>query len=236
MKRLILFILAVACLTLPPRASGQDERILINKGRIPLEADEAKQFVPPGWKIEEQVSGDLNSDGLNDVVLKLVEDKPATDSEGVATERSRALVILLRAQGDKLTRAAVADKLLQCTRCGGAFYGVSESPANIHIERAGLVVDQDHGSRNLTNTTYRFRYDAAAKQFLLIGFDYADADRATANVISESSNYLTGVRVVTRGKGNQDVKSRTTFVKKNISIESVDSEKFEEEAVKRLKL
>jgi len=97
-----------------------------------------------------------------------------------------------------------------------------------------LVVDQDHGSRNLTNTTYRFRYDAASQQFILIGFDYADADRATANVNSESTNYLTGVRITTRGKGNRDVKSRSIIPVKKISIETVDSEKYEEAAAKRL--
>ena len=133
-------------------------------------------------------------------------------------------------------RAAVADKLLQCTRCGGAFYGVSESPANVQIEKGIIVVDQDHGSRNLTNTTYRFRYDAASQQFILIGFDYADADRATASVVSESTNYLTGVRIVTRGKGNRDIKSRSTIPVKKTSIEQVDSEKFEAAAAKRLGL
>ena len=236
MQRLIPCVLAAAFLTLPPLSFGQEARPLIDKKRIPAAGAEAKSFVPPGWKIEEQIAGDLNADGLADIVLKLVEDKPATDNEGVATERSRALVILFRGQDDKLTRAAVVGRLLQCTRCGGAFYGVSESPANVQIERGGLSVDQDHGSRNLTNTNYRFRYDAPSLQLVLIGFDYADADRATANVISESSNYLTGVRITTRGKGDRDLKSRTTFVKKKISIEAVDYEKFEAEAVKRLKL
>jgi hypothetical protein len=236
MNRLIQFSLLAAFLTLPQLAYGQEERVLIDKTRVPTEAGEISKFVPSGWKIEEQVEGDLNGDAVSDVVLKLVEDKPAMDGEGMATERARALVILWKTPAGKLARAAVADRLLQCTRCGGAFYGVSESPANVQIEKGVLVVDQDHGSRNLTNTYYRFRYDAATGQLLLIGFDYADADRATANVISESSNYLTGVRITTRGKGERDVKTRSTFVKQKISIEAVDSEKFEEAAVKRLKL
>jgi hypothetical protein len=226
---------AVAVLfLLPPFCIAQEQRSLISKTRIPAEADNLEKFAPAGWKIEEQLTGDLNGDSVPDFALKLVEDKPAKDSEDTATERQRALVIVLQKQGGKLSRAAVADKLLQCTRCGGAFYGVSESPANVQIEKGILVVDQDHGSRNLTNTTYRFRYDPASQQFLLIGFDYADADRATANVISESTNYLTGVRITTRGKGTRDVKTRSTVPVKKISIEQVDSEKFEEDAAKRL--
>ncbi len=228
---------AVAVLfLLPPFCVAQEERRLINKSQIPAEADSVEKFAPAGWKIEEQVSGDLNGDSLPDFAVKLVEDKPATDSEGMATERQRALVIVLQKSGGKFSRAAVADKLLQCTHCGGAFYGVSESPANVQIEKGVIVVDQDHGSRNLTNTYYRFRYDAASREFILIGFDYADADRLTANVISESTNYTTGVRITTKGKGNRDVKTRSRIPMKKISIEHVDSQKFEEAATKRLGL
>ena len=70
----------------------------------------------------------------------------------------------------------------------------------------------------------------------MIGFDYADADRLTANVVSESTNYFTGVRITFRGKGKRDVKTRTVIPKKKISIEDVDYEKFEESATKRLGL
>src|SRR5262245_50311118 len=109
---------AVAVLFLVPSLGlAQDDRRLIDKNRIPAEAETIAAFVPRGWKIEEQVAGDLNGDSAPDYLLKLVEDKPAKDEEGVATERQRALVIVLQKQGGKLSRAAVADKLLQCTRC-----------------------------------------------------------------------------------------------------------------------
>ena len=225
----------VAFLLLPPFCFAQEPN-LIRKSQIAAEADSIEKFVPAGWKIEEQVRGDLNGDSIPDYAVKLVEDKPGKDSDDVATERQRALVIVLRKEGGKLSRAAVAARLLQCTRCGGSFYGVSESPANVQIDKGLIVVDQDHGSRNLTNTTYRFRYDAATQQFILIGFEYADADRATAQVIAESTNYLTGVRIVTRSKGDRDLKSQSKIPVKKTSIELVDSEKFEEAAAKRLGL
>jgi hypothetical protein len=217
-------------------ASAQDDRVFIDRARIPAVAGDVSTFAPLGWKIEEQVNGDLNGDGLPDHALKFVEDKPAKDQGDVATERARALVIVFQEKDGKLTRAAVADKLLQCTRCGGAFYGVVESPANVKIERGVIVVDQDHGSRELTNTTYRFRYDPDTQKFVLIGFDYADSDRATAQVVSESTNYLTGVRKVSRDKGNRILNSTTQIPRKKIFIDRVDSEKFEEDAAKRLHL
>lgn len=227
---------AAVILIVPPFCFAQDSRNLINKAGIPAEAGNLQSFVPRGWKIEAQITGDLNGDTVADYALKLVEDKPAKDTDDTASERQRALVIVLQKSGGRLERAAVADKLLQCTRCGGSFYGVSESPANVAIEKGVLIVDQDHGSRNLTNTTYKFRLDPATQQFNLIGFDYADADRATAQVIAESNNYVTGLRVVTRSKGARDVESRSKIQRTKTSIEKVDSEKFEAAAVKRLGL
>ncbi len=224
-----LFVWAAPC-------PAQDEAGKIDKSLVPAEASSPAGFVPRGWKIEEQLRADLDGDSAPDYVLKLVEDKPDKNAEGNATERGRALVIALQRGEGKLLRAAVAANLLQCTLCGGAFYGVSESPANVAIEKNTVVVDQDHGSRNLTNTTYRFRYDAGSQKFLLIGFDYADADRLTANVISESTNYLTGIRKTTRGKGNKDVSTTTRIQKKTIFLDDADSDVLEAEAAKRLGL
>jgi len=226
----------VLCVALSGLVFAAQDPVPIDKSRIPAVAGNVKEFVPPGWKIEEQLAGDLNGDGLPDHALKLVEDKPAKDQDDIATERARALVIALASKDGKLSRAGVADKLLQCTRCGGAFYGVSESPANVQIDKGSIVVDQDHGSRNLTNTTYRFRYDPETQRFVLIGFEYADADRTTAQVVSESTNYLTGVRKVARDKGEKTLQSSTRIPRTKIFLEQVDSEKFEAAAAKRLGL
>lgn len=210
--------------------------VLIDKSRIPAAAGNVREFVPTGWKIEEQVAGDLNGDGVPDFALKLVEDKPAKNPDDVATERARALVIALASNDGKLSRAGVADKLLQCTRCGGAFYGVVESPATVTIEKGSVLVEQDHGSRELTNTSYRFRYDADTQKLVLIGFDYAYADRMTAQVVSESTNYLTGVRKVARDKGEKTLRSSTRIPRTKIFLDQVDYERFEEDAAKRLGL
>jgi hypothetical protein len=230
----LLFALFFSAIPLVAIASIQDP-VRIDKSRIPREGMSAKDFVPRGWKVEEEIAGDLNGDSLPDLALKLVEDKPAKDKDGDATERQRALVIALRGNAGKLTRAAVADKLLQCTRCGGAFYGVVEAPAEVTIEKGVLVVNQEHGSRDLTNTTYRFRYESDTGKFALIGFDLVDADRLTATVVSESTNYRTGVRIVTRDKGKSR-NSRTAIAKKKFYLDDVDGEAFEAAAYKRLGL
>ena len=207
----------------------------IDKSRIPVEADKPINFVPPSWKIEEQVTGDLNGDSLPDYALKLVEDKPAKKND-VANDRGRALVIVMNDKSGKLSRAAITDKLLQCTTCGGAFYGVMEAPASVQIEKGILVVDQDHGSRDVTRLTYRFRYEPETKKFLLIGFDLANNDRVTGMVVTESTNYLTWVRIVTRGKGKKVTTSRTQIPKAQLYLEQIDNEEFETAALERLHL
>ena len=217
-------------------AAAQDEAATIDKSRIPAQAANPAQFAPSGWKIEQQVKGDLNGDSLVDYAIKLVEDKPEKNSEGDPTERGRALVIVLATKGGKFERAGVADKLLQCTRCGGAFYGVVESPANVSIDKAVVVVEQDHGSRDVTDTTYRFRFDSATQRFVLIGFDLSDVDRLTASGVTESTNYLTGIRITTRGKGNRDTKMRTVVAKKTIYLDDASAGDLEGAALKRLHL
>jgi len=206
---------------------AQDDRTTIKKSLIPATGSDTRDFIPSGWKLEEQLSSDLNGDGTSDYVLKLIENKPAK-SPGEENDRARALIVVFQGADGKLSRAAIADKLLQCTGCGGAFYGVVDAPANVKIENNVIVVDQDHGSREVSDETFRFRYDPASQRFILIGFDYTYHDRLTTRGSSESTNYLTGVRK-TNGRAS-------TVPKSKIFLDDVDYEKFEEGAVKRLGL
>jgi hypothetical protein len=204
-----------------------------DKSKLPEAGQSAADFVPPGWVLEEQVAGDLNGDAVLDLALKLVQEKPAGAKEDEIIERQRALVVLFKGGDGRLRRAAVADKVLQCTSCGGAFYGVVEAPAEVKIERGVIVVSQDFGSREVTEHTYRFRYEPAAARFVLIGFDSTTRDRLTATVTQESTNYLTGRKVTTTTtppktpRGRDAVKTTTqTVARKRTPMEEVDRESF----------
>jgi hypothetical protein len=216
---------------------AQEDRVVIDPSQIPNEASGISGFVPKGWKIEEQITGDLNNDSLPDYVLKLVEDKPEKqDDSDFPAERQRALIIVFGTKEGKLSRAAVAERLLQCTTCGGAFYGVGEAPADIKIKKGVLVVNQDRGSRELNDETYRFRYESDTGKFALIGFDFACRDRLTGNEVFESTNYLTGMRIVTRKKEDTSKTYQQSVPKEKVYIEQVDSDEFDAAAVKRLHL
>lgn len=216
-----------------PSSSPAQDGAAFDKSKVPAEGRAVTDFVPAGWVLEEQVAGDLNGDAAPDLALKLVQEKPANAREGEIVERQRALVVLFKGSDGVLRRAGVADKVLQCTSCGGAFYGVVEAPAEVKIERGVIVVSQDFGSREVTEHTYRFRYEPAAGRFVLIGFDSTSRDRLTATVTQESTNFLTGRKVTTvstppkTSRGRDAVKTTTqTVARKRTPMEEVDRESY----------
>jgi hypothetical protein len=168
------------------------------------------EFVPKDWMIEAQIEGDLNRDGISDLAVTLVEKQPADADKDNPPERQRALLILFKAADGRLSRAALAGKVLLCTRCGGAFYGVAETPTNVAINNGVVVIKQDYGSRELTEELFRFRYDPEPKRFVLIGADVKTFDRATGEGVTESTNFLTSVKLVTKTKLNQKTDKTVT--------------------------
>lgn len=232
MRRLA--IVVTAFLVGAGSAFAQEDRVEIDRSKLPLEAAAVEAFVPPGWVVEEQITGDLNGDAVPDVALKLIQPEPQTEEE-IPSDRFRALVVLFR-EGDTLRRAAVADRLLQCANCGGAFYCAGNAPANVRIEKGVLLVEQDHGSRDVTETVYRFRYEPSSKRFALIGFDYSSRDRAAGGFVAESTNFLTGLRVTSRGKGSKESTSKTKVGRQSTYLDAIDADAYEATATERLGL
>ena len=213
---------------------AQDEPTRLDASLVPATAADADGFVPDGWKIEKVVKGDVTADAKEDLLLVLIEDKPKKEDEMV--DRARALVVVSKGDNGEWRNAAVASSLLQCTACGGAFYGAMDAPVDVSIEKGVIVVSQEHGSREVTNTTLKFRYDAQPDMFLLIGYDYATRDRADGSVYVESTNYLTGKRITETGKGKRSTKKTTNVAKDRASITEVDYSAYEEAAAGRLGL
>jgi opacity protein-like surface antigen len=184
----------------PDAATRQDDEAprYLDAKLVPTEGRAVADFVPRGWKLEGdegEATGDLNKDGAPDKVLRLVEDVPVERPDGVYNTRYRALVVLLGQTGGGLKRAAVATRLLGCSLCAGALGDPEGGNITVEIKGGVLNVHQLSGSREATDLTQRFRYDAASGRFALIGQDVETYDRAEGNSDSVSTNYLTGVRV-----------------------------------------
>jgi len=233
-KLFLLNLLILGCTGLTP---AQDDKVIVDESKLPRLADAVETFVPAGWTIEEQISGDLNNDSTPDVALKITEKKSANATEDDPVSRERVLMILFKNADNKFERVATVDGLLQCTGCGGAFFGVVEAPADVKINKGVLIVEQESGSRNVTETTFRFRYDPVVKKFTLIGYDAVDRDRATGEIVSNSSNFLTGVKITEIYQYNQKLdkqqlksKHQTKIAKAPQYLEDIDYEKIGDDA------
>ena len=166
----------------------------------PATAASPEKAIPRGWRVEAEtddvLTGDLNSDGRPDQVLRLVQDLPLETADHVPRTRFRALVVLLARPEGGYAVAGATTKLLLCSTCAG----VRGDPAGggniqIRVERGVIVIQQQSGSRFSYDHTARFRLDREMNRFLLIGEDFDNNDTATGDRTVESSNYLTGVRL-----------------------------------------
>lgn len=217
----------------PSRTAAQETRHALDAKLVPMSGATTQAFIPKGWKAQDEVTGDLNGDGLPDAVLQLIEDKPARDAKDEYQERQRAMLILFKTADGKYTRAAVANKLLMCASCGGMLGGAGgDAPgADVKIEKGVLIVSQLSGSREATDLLQRFRYDPAAQKFWLIGQDITNVDRLTGASEQVSTNFLTGKQITERRKINSKTEkevllSKQTKVvpKTRKTIEQVDYE------------
>ncbi len=180
------------------RAAGPrqtDERRFLDAKLVPAEGRAPSDFVPRGWKLEEEVKGDLDGDRVEDLALRLIEDLPV-ETGGVWNARHRALVILFGRAAGGFSRAAVASRVLSCSTCAGMLGDPEGGNISLEIKSGVLNVSQLSGSREATDLTQRFRHDPRRGRFLLIGEDIETRDRAVGDSQSQSTNYLTGVRVV----------------------------------------
>ena len=213
----LLFLAGVA----PARA--QDAPTIIDPAQVPAHGARAEDFVPRGWKIGARAEGDLNRDRRPDHVLQLVPEEH--DSSGItAAPEAHALLILLSADAGRLRRAGLATKLLVPI---APQYGLELS-----IKNGALTVNQNYGMTDVIDLTHRFRYEAAAARFLLIGketwnYHRPQGPRWPSTRVSE--NYLTGERLTTTERWLNDGTQKATTLRAKIArarvfIEDVDED------------
>lgn len=170
---------------------------------VPQRAKAAEAFAPRGWKTEKVARGDLNRDGRADAAIVLVEAKSARVEDGVPMGRRRALVIAFN-QRRGWKRVGFSNQILLGTRDGGAFYGATEAPVEVAIQKGVVLVNMEFGSREVTTTTHRLRWDPRRRAVYVIGMDTATRDRAMGGGETVSANYLTGARKTTTYKTGTD--------------------------------
>lgn len=154
---------------------------------LPTAGKSLADFLPGGWTVGDQASGDLNGDGVSDIAAILVQGNPSGNQSEPEDDFDRALIVLLGHAKGKFTLAGKNGGLLLCKGCGGVKEGVG-----ISSKKAVIVVQQWSGSREFTDETWRFRYDPKTQRFVIIGRDLENGDGMLGTGTIESFNYLTG--------------------------------------------
>lgn len=180
--------------------------------------DSFNRWVPKGWKLIHKASGDLNRDGVDDMVLVLENTSPAHFKKkepgqfgpDTLNVNPRRIVVLLKApQG--FTEVLRRDDLLptqhdENTPC------LEDPLANggVSIARGNLVIELQQwlscGSYGVLGETFTFRLQGS--RFQLVGYDRSESSRNIGNRSHTSTNFLTGQRKRTTGANDFDEKPR----------------------------
>lgn len=136
-----------------------------------------ESFVGDGMEVETRFDGDLNGDGLADVVFVERSNDDKRDMVALFGYRSETDVGF-----DKVGTMTLDPFPL--------------GPASFSFKKGVLAVDDLTGGTTATSSTYRFRFDAAARRMRLIGIDAKLYSRTNNHGWSSISwNLLTGAMV-----------------------------------------
>jgi hypothetical protein len=193
--------------------------------KLPATAAAPAAFIPRGWELEDQIKGDLNGDGIADLVLQEIAVVPKTEKDPDLFDRSRMLVVLLK-QKNGYKCIGMSKNCLLSTQSGG----VKGAMITIKISKGILVIENAGGSRELSTDTLRFRYDPKMDKLMLIGIDRNVVDTLTLTSENRSINLLTHKKI--------DELATTKYIKKNDTwrVASHESTQSKETAMKSVPL
>lgn len=146
-------------------------------GESPPGATGIESFVGDGMEVETRFDGDLNGDGLADVVFVERSNDDKRDMVALVGYRSETDIGFDKAGAMPLDAFPLG-------------------PASFSFKKGVLIVDDLTGGTTATSSTYRFRYAPAAKRMRLIGLDAKLYSRTNNHGWSSVSwNLLTGAMV-----------------------------------------
>lgn len=181
---------------------------------LPKQGKTAEEFIPASYESLNTVEGDLNKDGMADVVI--VANKRDEKNASADKKPARLLIILFKNKtGYELSIAS--DKAIMKANSGGA---MGNGFDNITIENSVLTIEHAGGSSSRWSSTHKFRYQN--NDFYLIGKHSISADANkfceslddNANLDDEDINYITGDYIHKKISSNCKL---ITNVKKKVS-------------------
>ncbi|NTV46202.1 MAG: hypothetical protein HGB11_06700 [Chlorobiales bacterium] len=210
-----LFVLLVAGLISKTAFAQVDDLPKVTYPHLPRQAPSAEGFVPSGWKLELMKVGDLNGDGIADLLMVLHQNDPANlvpnkYGLGVDTLDTNPRILAV-AFGSKSGYTLAAENHTLIPRRDSPTLDDPLEEGGVNIGRGTLRVSlhlwASAGSWSTSNTTYTFRYQENC--FKLIGYDRNELRRNSGETTDLSINYLSRKAKVVHGSiedSKQDVK------------------------------
>jgi len=176
--------------------------------KLPQFGNRVEDFVPKGWKIEMQKRGDLNNDGLEDVVILLQENNEKNMIEkgsgfSAMNTNPRILAVLFAQNNGKFSLVLSNHTLIP--RYTDPYIGDFIEENAISLSEGVFSVDFfifPIFSVELINVSYTFRWQD--NKFLLVGYHSSESSRSSGDMKSKSINYLTRIEETTCGNNFSD--------------------------------
>lgn len=197
---------------------------------LPVNGKTLEDIIPNNWKLLDSATGDLNQDGIADLVFAIqktdqnnieLNDRLGTDTVDL---NPRMLAIYFGTKSGDFKKKLVSEH----------FIILRDSPTmdepfeGFNISKKG-VLDINFrfwfsaGSWSMSNHTYRFRFQN--NEFTLIGYDSNEVHRASGETTDYSINFLTNKMKITKGNISKDnpesIEWKEFNLKKLFTIKSI---------------
>jgi hypothetical protein len=123
----------------------------------------------PGWKVFQQVEGDLNGDGKVDVAALLYK---STEENSNTSKTGQTLLVVYLNDGQGGYQLNTQAPEASCDGCGGMKSSPGQPFGKLSIQKGQLHVLYEGGSRNEFKDKLKWRFDQVKKQFFLVGETY----------------------------------------------------------------
>jgi len=180
----------------------------------------AESFLPGGWHVLTQATGDLNKDGLADIAVLIEADSVVKSLKEWDNQQQPRILFAAFRQPDNQYRLSVqSNESILLSNEGGVFGDPFDA---LEINRGSIVVRFYGGSSDRWSYAYRWRYQN--KDWFLIGATYTESSTHHENYTVHDFNLLTGTaerttsKVAAGEKGKSDQLTKTPFKFKKIPL------------------
>ena len=171
-----------------------------------------EDYIPENWEIQQEIKGDLNNDGNEDLVL-IIKDLDSTkiiknDSLDTRSKdfNSRGILILFK---DKFNNYELIDKNtigLIPSMDNSENDCLADPLENIQIENNALKIQFNYWYKcgSSSTTIYKHTYQFIDRNFELVNVEYTDLNRYSAEVITTGFNFINKIKTISKEKFDEE--------------------------------